>query len=382
MKNRNGFTLIELLVTIAIMALILIMIMPAIKSLQETNKKKEYGYYKDSLIEAAKLYVTKEGEDINSSGYVNWKGCVDITYNDLIVADLIKPFQDENIDCSNSMIRYTKNNKKTKYTYKVVCIDKTGKEVYNENTLETEEECEVVNTDDKTPPECGSSIGENTEWTKENVTITMNCTDTESGCKSVTKTFNKTTKIDYIEIEDGNGNKNTCPVNVYIDKKGPNCTSSGGSNSWTQNAVTLTGTCSDEESGCVSNITKKYDSEGNWINQSPGVVKDKLGNETTCPANQTVRIDRTYPSVRFECVKNPPENPQARTLVRAYVTDNLSGYNCFTAVWSSERETICRGGLTNSTERFYMPQSYGVATFTSLCDVAGNCIPSQLSYGC
>lgn len=223
MKNRNGFTLIELLVTIAIMALILIMIMPAIKSLQETNKKKEYGYYKDSLIEAAKLYVTKEGEDINSSGYSNWKGCVDITYNDLIVADLIKPFQDENIDCSNSMIRYTKNNKKTKYTYKVVCVDKTGKEVYNENTLESEEECEVVNLDDKTPPECGSSTGENTEWTKENVTITMNCIDTESGCtqSSVKQKFTKDTKTANIEIQDKAGNKRKCPVNVYIDKTPP-----------------------------------------------------------------------------------------------------------------------------------------------------------------
>ena len=81
--NKKGFTLIELLVTIVIMALILIMVVPSITALQNNNKDKPYEYYADSLIEAAKIFVDKEGEDINSIGAKNLIGCVDITYQDL-----------------------------------------------------------------------------------------------------------------------------------------------------------------------------------------------------------------------------------------------------------------------------------------------------------
>ena len=96
--NKHGFTLIELIVTIVIMALILILVMPSITALINNNEEKQYEYYADSLVEAAKVYVDKEGEDINSLGEKNWIGCVDITYQDLMDADLIRPFTEENIN--------------------------------------------------------------------------------------------------------------------------------------------------------------------------------------------------------------------------------------------------------------------------------------------
>ena len=102
--NKKGFTLIELLVTIVIMALILIMVVPSITALQNNNKDKPYEYYADSLIEAAKIFVDKEGEDINSIGAKNFIGCVDITYQDLLDSDLIKPFSDENIESEKGII--------------------------------------------------------------------------------------------------------------------------------------------------------------------------------------------------------------------------------------------------------------------------------------
>ena len=71
---NKGFTLIELLATIVIMALILLLVMPAITALQENNENKPYEYYGDSIEEAAKIYVNKEGEDITDIGSSKWQG--------------------------------------------------------------------------------------------------------------------------------------------------------------------------------------------------------------------------------------------------------------------------------------------------------------------
>ncbi len=134
--NRKGFTLIELLATIVILALILIMVMPSITALRNRSEQKQYEYYGDSLLEATKIFVNKEGEDINPIGAKNWTGCVDITYNDLINADLIKAFSDENIDCSNAKIRYTKEKNKDSYSINLTCKDiKTNKILYQVNNI-------------------------------------------------------------------------------------------------------------------------------------------------------------------------------------------------------------------------------------------------------
>lgn len=134
--DRKGFTLIELIATIVIMALILIMVMPSIIALRNNNEDKSYEYYGDSLMEAAKIFVNKEGEDITSLGTLNFIGCVDITYQELIDADLIEPFTEENIDCSNALIRYTKERKKESYNINLTCKDtKTNKVLYQSNDI-------------------------------------------------------------------------------------------------------------------------------------------------------------------------------------------------------------------------------------------------------
>ena len=134
--NRKGFTLIELLATIVIMALILIMVMPSITALGNNNSDRSYEYYGDALKEAAEIFVGREGEDITSLGTLNFTGCVDITYNDLINADLISPYQEENIDCSNAKVRYTKERNKESYSINLICIDTTtNNSVYNINEI-------------------------------------------------------------------------------------------------------------------------------------------------------------------------------------------------------------------------------------------------------
>ena len=134
--DRKGFTLIELIATIVIMALILIMVMPSITALRNNSEKRQYEYYGDSLVEAAKIFVNKEGEDITSLGTLNFTGCIDITYQDLINSDLIKPYSDEKINCSNSKVRYTKKRNKESYNINLTCRDTTtGETVYSVNGI-------------------------------------------------------------------------------------------------------------------------------------------------------------------------------------------------------------------------------------------------------
>ena len=155
---------------------------------------------------------------------------------------------------------------------------------------------------DKKGPVCKYS-NENTTWTNQNLTLTYGCNnDTGTGCKTtdMTKNINYTAKTVNIKwtIEDNIGNKTECSqlVNTFVDKTAPVCVSSGGSDTWTNASRTLTGTCSDQDSGCVSNVSKDYTTQTEVYNQSAGTVYDKAGNSTVCPANQTVKIDKTAPS--------------------------------------------------------------------------------------
>ena len=153
---------------------------------------------------------------------------------------------------------------------------------------------------DKTAPTCSSSGG-STSWTNGNRTLTGTCSDTGgSGCTgNVTRAYSSninSTAESPGTVKDNAGNTTTCPSNqtVRIDKTAPTCSSSGGSTSWTNGNRTLTGTCSDTGgSGCTGNVTKAYSSATNITNGSPGSVKDNAGNTTTCPSNQTVRIEKT-----------------------------------------------------------------------------------------
>lgn len=120
MKKNKGFTLVELLATIAIMGMIMILVTPSIVNLQNNNKKKKFEYYGKTLVEAAKVYVQKEGVDITSLGVSDWVGCVDITYQDLLTNDLIKSFEDADYIC-NGKVRFTRSSSVDSYTYNLIC---------------------------------------------------------------------------------------------------------------------------------------------------------------------------------------------------------------------------------------------------------------------
>ena len=102
-------------------------------------------------------------------------------------------------------------------------------------------------------------------WLNTGRTITGTCSDSGgSACvdykvsKTFTDNFRDSTESPGT-IRDGAGNITDCgSVYVKIDKIAPKCSSSGGSTSWTNSAIVLTGTCTDTGSGCVRNATKSF----------------------------------------------------------------------------------------------------------------------------
>ena len=95
--------------------------------------------------------------------------------------------------------------------------------VKNKVTGKTKSTTEVIKFIDNIGPSCSSITGASTEWTKDDRTISVVCSDNASGCKDakVSKTFNKTTKNSTITIYDKVGNAKDCPINVYVDKTAP-----------------------------------------------------------------------------------------------------------------------------------------------------------------
>ena len=126
-------------------------------------------------------------------------------------------------------------------------------------------------------------------------------------------------------IQDQTGNYIDSKENVIrIDTKPPKCDSSGGNDSWTNEDIILTGTCSDEDSGCSKKIITKtvnYSAKG-AVNL--GKVKDKAGNEYTCPT-QDVLVDKDPPKCNV-IGGNDSSNPvQYKLSVTMECSDSLSG---------------------------------------------------------
>ena len=120
--------------------------------------------------------------------------------------------------------------------------------------------CTVNAYVDKTGPTCGTVTGQSTTWTKNNRTISVDCSDSHSGCSktSFSNTFSSNAKVGTITLTDKLGNSTNCNVNVYIDKSAPKKKDTNGeSTTWTNSDRTITVTCQDEgESGC-KDVTKK-----------------------------------------------------------------------------------------------------------------------------
>ena len=200
---------------------------------------------------------------------------------------------------------------KSTLTYKI--YDKAG----NETT------CKKIELQkDSTIPRCeneeritesNTAYPEKGDWTKESITLSATCTDktTGSGCvtESNSVTFNSTmNETKSITIEDYAGNTNTCSrTEVKIDKTPPSCDTEGGNPSWVKDNVEIRSIWKDSHSGPDTNQYATHIYKDNIDTTTAGAgenggaarVCDKVGNCTDCPANQTVRIDKTVPVVNI-----------------------------------------------------------------------------------
>lgn len=204
----------------------------------------------------------------------------------------------------------------------------------------------IVTKIDRTPPTCGSFGGQNTVWSTASRTITISCSDSQSGCtsnvynaKAFTSGTVKTSNVSYT-ISDNAGNTSVCTgnVNVYMDKEGPSqpqislVYGSGGnfygnlsSGAWTAYDVLTDVNSSDSGSG-IAYYQYSHDNYGwsndisklgwsyayyngknklqywiTWAGRWNFYVRavDNLGNVSASSNVFTFGIDRTPPSVSF-----------------------------------------------------------------------------------
>ena len=213
---------------------------------------------------------------------------------------------------------------------------------------------------DKESPTCTTSGG-NANWTTGDITLIGTCHDTGgSNCKgNVTLLVNvdKNERMSPGQVCDNAGNCTQCPADqeVHIDKTAPTCTSSGGSDNWTNADITLVGTCHDSGSSCKGNVTKLYNSNTNVTNQTPGEVCDNLNHCVTCPADQTVKIDKSAPT----CVSSGGNtNWQKTSMTLIGTCSDTGGSNC-------------KG---NASKPFTANTNLSNQTPGQVCDNANNCV--------
>ena len=238
---------------------------------------------------------------------------------------------------------------------------------------------------DKTAPTCSSSGG-NATWTNGNRTITGTCSDTGgSGCKgNASKTYSSNTNTTTASpgtVYDNAGNSVTCPGNqtVKIDKTAPTCTSSGGNTTWTNGNRTITGTCSDTGgSGCKGNASKTYSSNTNTTTASPGTVYDNAGNSVTCPANQTVKIDKTAPTI--SSISNPSGGKATSSPFALTLSGSDTGGSGL-AKWRYSYDNSSWTDYANSNKSPFTTTNFSAIrnqdVYIRACDNVGNCSASS-----
>ena len=225
---------------------------------------------------------------------------------------------------------------------KEICI---GVIDYTNNTNTPLENSRQVIRIEQTAPTCTNS-GSNTSWTNGNRTLTGTCADTGgSGCSSATVTVRTINGA-------GTASSTTSKI-VKIDRITPTCTSSGGNTAWTNGNRTLTGTCSDTGgSGCSGNATSTISVNTNTTTASPGSVSDNAGNTASCPADQTVKIDKTAPTggVSVSGGSTSSWSNSTATVTFAPVDSGGSGVKSWTIAWynGSWGSAIAKTGTTFS----------------------------------
>ncbi len=125
--NKRAFTLVELLVVIVIMGLISYMGFPSLmRVITDTNAKKEFEYYGNSMIDAAKVHLKKEITDLKEAGFFKTEDkVVEFQLKDLIQDEYITQFvgSKKQITCStdSGKVRIKYKDNKYIFDYQLIC---------------------------------------------------------------------------------------------------------------------------------------------------------------------------------------------------------------------------------------------------------------------
>lgn len=372
-KKKNGFTLIELLVTIALMLSILGIAIISLVSASNRKKEEAWTSVKEQIETAAVEYL--------SSNEYLFEGLSDettasIPLQTLVELDYINKVTDPRTGKALNECNYVEVTK-SKYKYNATYKDSDDKSCTTGSVLKiTEPGAPTLNVD-VTELSIKKLIG-NTVWYKDGAkfdastdrgaSITSCYTTSNSDCdpqndnSSLELDYTGKSKISQIRAcfkATNSSSKSTkeC-VSINVDNTAPTCAVSSNPNIWTNKDVTITGKCSDSESGCSSSkVITTIKTEGKK-SYSPGTVTDNLGHSTTC-GTKTVYIDKTAPKISL--IRN-----NGSVAIKGEATDSLSGvasYSWDSKSWTPYTKTVSKNDVPTygkqNTHTFYVKDNAG-----------------------
>ena len=372
-KKKNGFTLIELLVTIALMLSILGIAIISLVSASNRKKEEAWTSVKEQIETAAV-------EHLSSNEYL-FEGLSDettasIPLQTLVELDYINKVTDPRTGKALNECNYVEVTK-SKYKYNATYKDSDDKSCTTGSVLKiTEPGAPTLNVD-VTELSIKKLIS-NTVWYKDGAkfdastdrgaSITSCYTTSNSDCdpqndnSSLELDYTGKSKISQIRAcfkATNSSSKSTkeC-VSINVDNTAPTCAVSSNPNIWTNKDVTITGKCSDSESGCSSSkVITTIKTEGKK-SYSPGTVTDNLGHSTTC-GTKTVYIDKTAPKISL--IRN-----NGSVAINGEATDSLSGvasYSWDRKSWASYTKAVSKNDVPTygkqNTHTFYVKDKAG-----------------------
>lgn len=372
-KKKNGFTLIELLVTIALMLSILGIAIISLLSASNRKKEEAWTSVKEQIETAAVEYL--------SSNEYLFEGLSDettasIPLQTLVELDYINKVTDPRTGKALNECNYVEVTK-SKYKYNATYKDSDDKSCTTGSVLKiTEPGAPTLNVD-VTELSIKKLIS-NTVWYKDGAkfdastdrgaSITSCYTTSNGDCdpqndnSSLELDYTGKSKISQIRAcfkATNSSSKSTkeC-VSINVDNTAPTCAVSSNPNIWTNKDVTITGKCSDSESGCSSSkVTTTIKTEGKK-SYSPGTVTDNLGHSTTC-GTKTVYIDKTAPKISL--IRN-----NGSVAINGEATDSLSGvasYSWDSKSWTPYTKAVSKNDVPTygkqNTHTFYVKDNAG-----------------------
>lgn len=372
-KKKNGFTLIELLVTIALMLSILGIAIISLVSASNRKKEEAWTSVKEQIETAAVEYL--------SSNESLFEGLSDettasIPLQTLVELDYINKVTDPRTGKALNECNYVEVTK-SKYKYNATYKDSDDKSCTTGSVLKiTEPGAPTLNVD--VTELSIKKLIRSTVWYKDGAkfdastdrgaSITSCYTTSNSDCdpqndnSSLELDYTGKSKISQIRAcfkATNSSSKSTkeC-VSINVDNTAPTCAVSSNPNIWTNKDVTITGKCSDSESGCSSSkVITTIKTEGKK-SYSPGTVTDNLGHSTTC-GTKTVYIDKTAPKISL--IRN-----NGSVAIKGEATDSLSGvasYSWDSKSWTPYTKAVSKNDVPTygkqNTHSFYVKDNAG-----------------------